>query len=475
MSQLEKFFQIEANYSLSYLVYDDLWIYPLLKADIMAKINSDYRTNKVEKSFSLNILKLFGLLRLTIKSTRLKSFPFLYFGHAESRRFYNGSYIDVYFGEIENVLKEKILYIEQPNPVVDHKTPVTSNNIYYPDLLLKIVYLKSKIFRKRKIDLDFDLAIKIYNEFNIPVNQLYIEKLIRKFFSYVNYFERILKKTKPKVIISLSYYSLNKHALAYASKRNAIKSIELQHGFMSNTTVGYLYNTIENYSVFPDYMFAFGDFFKEILRNNPSMFKKENVFSTGFPFIEKIKNSDTLPSVTIMKKIQGKKVILFASQWHVSEICKQYLLEILKLLNKEYFILYKTHPNESVQKNFYDEVKNFDNVLLIDNPSETLHTLLKVSDIHATINSTTFFEAAYFGAPTIFLYEKESTYFIEEFINNQCFFLAKNAKEFMTILKNYESNCSFIKEKTNQIAQTYFKDNALVNNVMLIEEIANII
>lgn len=188
-----------------------------------------------------------------------------------------------------------------------------------------------------------------------------------------------------------------------------VKSIELQHGIITNYHPGYIYPQFVNEMNNPFFkrtILVYGEKTKEILFRN-SIFKEEQLEVIGNPRIQKYKKE--LESAS-----KQRDLILFTSQPYEQDgrgnnyysSMLNYLKEIAVLTDqhpfwKRYKLAVKLHPRESnsVAELYKSQIKK---VQIYDNATG-LYELLGKSYLQVTVSSTTLYEAAEFDVPTITL------------------------------------------------------------------------
>ena len=189
--------------------------------------------------------------------------------------------------------------------------------------------------------------------------------------------------------------------------KNNPQSIELQHGIITNHHPGYVYPSFvreKGLSFFKRKLLVYGDKTKRILCEQ-SIFDEGNVEVIGNPRTQTYKKLFAV-------KDEGRNLILFASQPYEQDgVGKNYyslIIERLKQVQaamamderwKNYRLAIKLHPRENngVAQTYRESL---DDVEIYDNTSQLYELLLK-SFVQLTVSSTTLYEAAEFGTPTV--------------------------------------------------------------------------
>lgn len=185
------------------------------------------------------------------------------------------------------------------------------------------------------------------------------------------------------------------------------RSVELQHGIITSIHPGYIYPTFVGKSQRPFFqrkLLVYGEKTKELLTNS-SIFAQEQIEVIGNPRIKMYRQRFSLEDAE-------KKTILFTSQpieqdgtgMGYYETVIQYLKVVQKTINQDerffqYKLAIKLHPreNERVVKKYSDELSD---AIIYGNTSQ-LFELLDASFVQITVSSTSLYEAAEFGTPTI--------------------------------------------------------------------------
>lgn len=185
------------------------------------------------------------------------------------------------------------------------------------------------------------------------------------------------------------------------------QSIELQHGLINSAHPGYIYPKFVadlDYNFFKRTILVYGEKTKNMLCDL-SIFEPQQLEVVGNPRIKKYKEEINLDATE-------KKLILFASQTYEQDgTGSNYYSTVIPVLQKianlietdvrfsSYKLGVKLHPreNNSIVEMYQ---KALPNAQVFGNTSQ-LYELLASSYIQLTVSSTTLFEAAEFGTPTV--------------------------------------------------------------------------
>lgn len=373
--------------------------------------------------------------------------------------FYSCIYTDIF---LKNMNKSYYVFEFPYNE--RHYKPIKTKNLRYFDYIkiirdFKIFYNMNLI--KLKIIQDFSkdekkylksLAKKIneYFKSNIINEEFFriIKYVILKYRFSKKYYEQILYKVSPNILIEVNSYSFNNLLFNELAKKRGIKIIELQHGEITKYHVAYNFYRKINLDTFPDYIFLFGDFWKKNA-NFPIM--KKQLIVTGFPYMEnKINNCNNYN-----KEINNVKNILFISQGTIGKKLSKLAVDLNEIINqKKYRIIYKLHPGEYDRwKIEYPWLLN-KSIDVIDNNTKDIYYFFQRSKYQVGVYSTALFEGLYFDLITI-IYKVNGYEYVEELYKKGYAILISSAKE---IKNNLENHKKVIIDK-----EFFWKSNSTIN------------
>lgn len=315
-----------------------------------------------------------------------------------------------------------------------------NHNISY-EVFVEPDFLTSKINtgQGRPFDFVFIIIILLRKAINekkftsFQHREWYIGQLIGKLF---------FRRTKFKSVIVLSnsmvglFRGINQHAKIY----------DYQHGIIYPSHPGYFENRKVSKHILVNnvQLLLNGNKFYELVQSTNNYYcENAHVLGTSVVKKEVIKpfNRKLLFSLQIVERdnFRNKQILVF-------------LLDFLKL-NKNHFltngieIIFKHHPrfenNIDVSCLLIDGVTSFSD--------KTLECLMDTCSVHLTFNSTTTFEAASFGIPTILIdNDIYSSQIFEE--NFEYPIPSQSVKDVGMTIKNYLDN-----------SQNYFSDCSLVS------------
>ena len=342
-----------------------------------------------------------------------KKYKYLFVTDGVSQFELNKKYNEVLFQFFINKnKKESILFDPQKKPLFANINTINSISLtsYY-------IYLKTIFLRKKKI--------KKFNNYNLflDIIQKNTSKNVRLRFEidrikidlfeinlWYKFWGKILTKSQIKLIYLIGYYNHLNWGLILASKKMNIKSIEVQHGIISNKVIPYRVlkgiDVNKSLSPIPSVIYVWSNDEKELLSNKVGC----KIKVVGHPWHNFWKNK--IPKENAYNKFikitkESKKNILIADQ--NSEKWLFYFKPIKELIieKKEWNFWFRFHPtttNKSFIENYFPfHHSNLSINYVNDYP---LPIILKKMDIIVTLDSAIGLEAKLNGVKTIFLHPR---------------------------------------------------------------------
>lgn len=468
---LTVFLDVEKKYKLldAKIESYNVWIYSRFRiAWAFAKqINNFGGTHSEGNKTELSKLKLYFCMLLNIvKKGRLKkgSVDVLILNHPR-RILTDGIYECIYTDKIAELLT-KSLVVEGPYQKL-HYQPVSTRNLVYTDAVdIKCFWhcVCVQNFRPKRFR---SIKDKVRNLLEMPISELnlklgtkvnlnvLVDEVTYGFFMYEiekKYYENILKRTHPKLILEMVSYSRSCMIINEWSKEMNIPTIELQHGVMGSEHAAYNYSESHKISQFPDYIFLFSDYWKKSAK---FPIPDSNIRSVGFPYLERM-----------VEKYAGNYHmksnvinILFLSSGPMGKELSRIAYELEQLLDKEhYHIIFKLHPGEyAIWKEKYSFLTN-GNIEVIDNNNNNLYEIFSRSDLQVCgFGTTAILEGLSFGLPAYVIKHKQ----IKEFIDLSTAGFAElfeDAKDLAERIKKRD-----YKGDSTDMKEAFWKKHALQN------------
>lgn len=230
-----------------------------------------------------------------------------------------------------------------------------------------------------------------------------INNIVKRKETLERYYNYMLEKISPKVILIVVGYESFMMTLCEVAKRKRIPVIELQHGTMGREHIAYNFYGKMKLETFPDYIFTFGKYDKNTAR---FPIPRNKVFPIGYPELEyhvkkygknEIKNGK-------------KKCILFISQG-IEEIAR-YASKLSQELDVElYRIIFKLHPGEYASwRSTLGKYLVNTNIEVVDSSDKSIYYYLGMADWVVGSYSTVLFEATMFDVKIAVLKIASYTY-----------------------------------------------------------------
>jgi hypothetical protein len=255
---------------------------------------------------------------------------------------------------------------------------------------------------------------------------------MKKFKAKFLYYNKMLKKKKPKkIFIVVSYGSA---ALIEACKINNITVVEIQHGTINKFHLGYSFPNDSNIPYFPDEIYLFGEYWAD---STPLPLENKKLKNYGFPYLE-----GRLEEYKDYSKINNQ--ILFISQGTIGRELADVAYKFARN-NKDYKIVYKLHPGEydRWQQDYktLNEAVKLDNFKVIDNNNINLYQLFAKSEYQVGVYSTAIYEGLTLNCKTVLL-DLPGVEYMEYLIEENIVKFAKDDEELTEVIKkdNFEQN-----------------------------------
>lgn len=292
---------------------------------------------------------------------------------------------------------------------------------------------------------------------NLPID-FFLKKILRVL-NYSALYEKILKKTKPSLVIVEGFYSYIAMGLLLAAKRNGIKTIDIQHGVQSEND--FLFSNWTNipnkgYELLPDIFWCWSNAEKENIDrwtvNSDNLYF---AFTGGNPVLEinfEDENIKRFQSQISEEKNKNSKNILYTHQasFEISEL----LFNAIQNSPKDWKWWFRFHPQypEAQGKVLAKLAKyNFENVITEKVTEYPLPLILKNMDLHVTEFSSTVLEAEMMGVPSILLSETGADLF-----NKQ---IESGIAKYSSSKDNFFIDVKAINEKREQAFSNYNENN----------------
>lgn len=384
-----------------------------------------------------------------------------------ARRIRDGRYYDdIYTDDILKNVNRTYYVLEEPY-LEEHFKPIRTENIRYFDYIYFIILIKIIFFKfinpkygnlcEKDVNELYLLLNNINKIFNVNIDNdrvfKEIKKLILKYKFGKRYYEKILDKIKPKVIIEECHHDFSRYLFNELAKERSIPTIELQHGVMGRYHIAYNFFKKIKLDTFPDYIFLFGEYWK---KNTRFPLESDRLIVTGFPYLEK-----KTMKVQQICKIDKKNIFLFISS--TGKGLSKMAIKLDNLIDhKKYKIIYKLHPKEYYRWEKKYQCLRYSNIEVIDNNDKDIYYYLSMSTFQIGVGSMAIIEGLRFNLET-YIYKGSGYKYMEYLYKNNFAKLVSSAEEVIMHLNN--------NQRVLQDKNIFWKSNSLKN---IINNINNI-
>jgi len=222
------------------------------------------------------------------------------FSSSESRKLYHDTYYDIYLDPLYDILEDKLAVFEWPETTGyrrSYEYPVFSRHyvaMHFPlwsNTFWRLLVHRFTGHRNYNIESE-DIFWNIIRDIS-TASSVDESSLVRHVFDFItvfviikDFFNKILKKIKPKAVLIRCGYGRFPMALSQACRELNIPSIELQHGLITAYLPAYRRTTsTTNKDCVPEYLLTQGEIYANLVRTG-HLFDRDKVFSTGFPYLQ---------------------------------------------------------------------------------------------------------------------------------------------------------------------------------------------
>lgn len=354
---------------------------------------------------------------------------FMFIGHPRRKKLNDGNWWDIYCDHFIRQMGKGFAYFESSFQG-RHFSPPATPNIRYLDSLDISTGIARRILRPLpwlRADIHATLT-SVEEVFStrfctaVKIRQRAWDVLLTRQVQRPMY-KQILSRVRPKVLFLVVSYG--KETLIEAAKELCIPTVELQHGIISPYSLAYSFSSAKSQKhTFPDYFFAFGEFWKSLIS---WPIRREKVISVGFPHFELHRAS--------YAHIRPKRQILFISQRTIGINLSKFASELAMLDDFSYDIIYKLHPRENKNwEKVYPWLKR-PNIRVVSGNTPDLYELFAESQVQIGCNSTALFEGLGFGLQT-FLIEYPGVELMQAAINRHYVSTVREPAELISALRS---------------------------------------
>ena len=359
----------------------------------------------------------------------------------------NGLYIDKIAQNIINALSKKMLIVV--NSLSGFGGTIKNGNNYLDTSYFHFKRRLNNTNKKPVINQKEKLRHALDN-IGLGLEKYQFEKDIQLFFSYHSIFNDWLSRINPKAVFINCGYSLFHQALIYSCSKKNIKTVELQHGLISDGHIQYSPTIDMGKDTFPDHLLTFSDYHSKFINNN--FINSAKIYPIGHYYREQKKKEKNSNSTQMIQDLRKKynKIILVSSQ----NIIEHELFNSVQLLAER-------RPNYAfILKQREDSYLNLNYKNIIVEHNHSIYDFINLVDVNLSCFSTSILE--FLSNKTIGVLmdfgNLASDYYttIKEDCNN--IFICQNTQEALSVLdqKQYDySNPEFYKDNNKQNVESF--------------------
>ena len=382
----------------------------------------------------------------------------LFLGSPRRKLRYDDKWWDIYCDPIIDCLDKDYVYVEHAY-LNTHLTPAKTKNIRYLDLPFTLARVRRKFSQVKftlsdsERELLEDIRERITEQFDVVVDlEEIVTQSLRHRKGSLPIYQRLLEKISPKLVFVVCSYG--QETFTEACKTLGVPVVELQHGVISPYHLGYSFSGYKRTKrTFPDYLFAFGDFWKE---STEFPIEQERIYSVGYPYLEDERKR--------FEKCEKKDQLIFISQGTVGKEMSKFAVQLAKREDFPLRIVYKLHPGEYARwRQEYPWLIESD-IHVVEDDSISLYQLFAESKIQVGVNSTAIFEGLNFDLKTIVL-DLPGVAYMEYLIKEGVARVVTSPEELVETLHDHTTQPI--------LTERFFKRNALDNIKQVIDDILN--
>jgi len=385
----------------------------------------------------------------------------LFLGSPRRKLLDDGKWWDIYCDPIIESLDSSYVYLEA-DYLNTHFTPAKTSRIWYLDFPLFLAAIKQELgavrisLKKQDVLLLKEIEKQLEQRFGVRCNlQELVIRNLRSRRGTLPIYRRILEKVNPKLVILVE--SCGKETFIEACKEAYITVVELQHGVTGK------YNPCHSFPgpgrlkrTYPDYLFVFGDFWKEDIQYPIG---PDKVYSVGYPYLER--------EASKYLGVEKQDQLIFISQGTAGKELSRFAVELSKRRDFPFTIVYKLHPGEYGRWRKDYPWLSGTRIEVIDSDNVPLYKLFAESKIQVGLNSTAVYEGLYFGLKTILL-NLPGVEYMDRLIEKQIAYPVSRVDEIINIVRQQRFN-----EVDIDIGY-FFKPDSLNNARKAIDELLSL-
>jgi hypothetical protein len=437
--------EIESKYNVSQIAYDGIKLWPIFRVYIGSQLHFDKdRSVRLNRKIASKGLLYFFLGFRNI----FKSFDYLSFTSSDQRK------------EIEGLMLERADFIDEKygkklsveTPSLHHfskklyKSPMTSHMFLYA---LEFVLSKFTILNASKFS-GLDELNSIMKSYNVSIDPRYLTKRFKAQFRVIN---ALNKRWQVNRVFMTTPYT--KYGYVYYFKSKGIPVIEFQHGVITNSHNAYnVFKRLED-RFYPDYLFTFGETEKDVFEKSVYIDQK-NCFAVGSFYIDHIARMEEKNLIKERYPAYKKYIALVLQDMYEVELF-EFMKHVFPKSKQTLFILIPRNNDEAYYRKNFEIPENAKFIKDLNT-----YQIIKMSDVHTTINSTTALEAPSLGVPNILINSTglAKQYYGDVLVNPELNKYAQTPDDYIDILDMFQNlDPNLVKKGNDRVFRTNFTFN----------------
>ncbi len=421
--------EIEAKYPVDTILVDGEQIWPYLRVAYNFEYTKRMASELGEKELSSPLFR--RLIVMLVNSFHgLKNwvgkYDYIVMSDTTERKEINGKYFNKLVDPIIDELgRDKVLYIETPAPSLYPAKKVYTKNIVCHDLLTLLAAIWARFTLKSCVIKNGFILKTIQKEYGLEIDDA---GRIKFFGTQRRLFGLLFRRIKPKALLTTDYGGCI--PAVKAGKDRGIKVIEFQHG-----AIGKAYNVaIEiDKTYFPDYLLVFGRGELKTFDNSRFM-ERGNVYPVGSFYIEHVRKNYKPESNLVGQLKNYRRSVGVTLQWTVEKRAIEFICQAADLDKTIFYILIPRRPEEE----YYSTLNFPENVTVIKD--KNFYELMMYVDFHSTVYSTCAVEAPSLGVQNILINidNLSKQYYGADLNDSRVTRYTDTPKEFVEIINTFE-------------------------------------
>jgi hypothetical protein len=318
----------------------------------------------------------------------------LVYGHERRKLQADGLWWDVYCDPVVDALGEEVAHVERLPKDGKHRTPARTEGVRYldavqhgarlADVLLPDDVLLSAADRALLDRVEGELADRF--GVDLELASLVGRKLLHRRVELPSY-RALLSRVEPDIAVLVVSYG--RETFVEACQRADVPVVELQHGVLSDSHLGYAYPGDRRKRTFPDHFLSFGEFWQSAV---DLPLPDERVYPVGYPYLER-RGADLAGRPTESR-------LVFVSQGTIGAALSGVAVD-LAARNPEYEVVYKLHPGEHGRwRETYPWLVDAPIEVVDGDDERSLYELFATSRAQVGVYSTALYEGLCFDLET---------------------------------------------------------------------------